>query len=382
MDTLKGEQFAERYLWEHAPVAALLIDDDGKIARASAYAAELTGSDPRGRALTDLLVDFAHAPSPDEMVRNDAGGHLVNVTTPQGPPKTLYVHAARCEDGVLLLGAADSRELDAMQQKLLELNAELGDLSRRLQKTNAELARANELKNRFLGMAAHDLRKPAGVIVNFAELILDDLGGDVSDEQREFLDFIHEAGEEMVRLIEDFLDVSTIESGRLRLDRAPVNLREVIESALRYVEPHARRKGVELVRRIPDDLPPVNADAGKLGQVIANLAGNAVEHSEPGAKVFLDARADDDAVTARVTDQGPGFDPEEVEKLFEPYRTGSGRKTEGESSTGLGLAIAHKIVTEHGGRLWVDADAAEDPKLGAVLCFRIPTTESRAETPQ
>jgi len=235
--------------------------------------------------------------------------------------------------------------------ELSRLNNELIDLQRELAKKNAELEHLNQQKNHFLGMAAHDLRNPLGVIMAFSEFLCED----IDPERNEFARIIHESSQFMLRLINDLLDVSAIESGQVRLDLEPIDLCALIKRNLNLNQHVAERKHITLHWTPPDTLPLLLADAGKLEQVLNNLISNAIKFSYPQSTVEISAAAEATRVVLAVRDHGQGIPADELGRLFKPFSRTSVKSTAGESSTGLGLSITRKIVVEHGGDIWVES---------------------------
>lgn len=258
----------------------------------------------------------------------------------------------------------DARLLD----ELTRLNNELAALQRELARRNAELERLDQLKNRFLGMAAHDLRKPTGVIVTYTEFVLDEAGPTLAAEHRRFLQTCLHAATGMKRLVDDFLDVAVIESGKLRLDLSPTTAAEIVAGAAEIVRLVAAKKKVQFTAEPADAGRRLTADAAKLQQVLMNLVGNAVEHSRPGQRVWLDSRWAARELVLAVRDQGPGLTPEDQARLFVPFAKAGTRKTSGERSVGLGLQIARLIVEAHQGRIWVEST----PGAGATFLVAVP----------
>lgn len=369
-------QAALGYLSEDAPIVLLVTDRPGRILSANRYAEHLLGPVKGKFFVRDVVVDFTGNLTLENLVNQENGRRMLNVNTPSGMPDTLQFQMVDCGATMLVLGSTDMAEHARLQREILLLNQELGNVTRALQKSNAELAKLNELKNQFLGMAAHDLRKPAGITMNFSELLLDELAEVANPEQMEFLSFILDASREMVRLIEDFLDVSIIESGRLRLNCEISSIAQVVSNAVRYLEPRARKKEVSLVVEGLGGLPQLPIDGPKVAQVVGNLVGNAIEHSQPRGRVWIEGAATQEAVTVSVRDEGAGLSEEVIERLFHPFSVGGTRKTAGERSVGLGLAIARKIVEEHRGRIWAESS----PGLGAIFRFTLPLDNSQQGT--
>ncbi len=260
--------------------------------------------------------------------------------------------------------------------ELTRLNNELIDLQRELARKNAELERLNQQKNQFLGMAAHDLRNPLGVIMAYSEFLIDELTSQPSLRgtkqsspdapeiasqkalamtQAEFACNIYKSSEFMLRLINDLLDVSAIESGQVRLDLQPIDLGALVKRNLTLNQLLAERKHITLHWFAPDSLPPLLADAGKLEQVLNNLISNAIKFSHPQSTVEISVTVENERVVLAVRDHGQGIPAAELDRLFKPFSRTSVKSTAGESSTGLGLSITRKIIVEHGGDIRVES---------------------------
>ncbi len=345
------QELAFVYLMDRAPVFLVLAEGDGTIVDASRYAETLAGRRLAGLALPDLFVEFDTALDPAALVRDAETLHRMNVKTFTGIAQTLYFGWFAVDGQLAGVGHLDPTEVELMRKQLLSINQELHNRTRELAKANAELRTLGERKNQFLGMAAHDLRQPITAVRHAAELLL--TGPDpLTDEQRAFLGLVATAGEFMQRLIGDFLDVSVIESGRLVLARAPADLATVVERALTFTAPLAALRRVTVVRDFAPGLGPVEVDAEKIEQVVANLVSNALEHAPPESAVRVITRAAGlDGVTLAVSDEGPGVPPDQLGRLFEPFVRLHERKPSGAKSTGLGLLIARRIVDAHGGTI-------------------------------
>jgi signal transduction histidine kinase len=357
------------YLRQDAPIVLLVTDRDGQILSYNPHAREFLGPLVERNFVRDVLVDFSGRLELETLCRQSPG--LLNVNTPSGMPETLHFSITSCGDRVLVMGLTEIAQQARVQREVFLLNQELGNLTRALQKSNAELARLNELKNQFLGMAAHDLRKPAGVTMNFAELLLDELANTITPEQKEFLSVILDTSREMVRLIEDFLDFSIIESGHLKLNLEMTSVARIVAEALRYQEPRARKKSVRLVVGDLDSIPALLLDEPKMVQVMGNLLGNAIDHSEPGGHVCIEGTRGQGIITLSVRDQGAGMSAEVMERLFRPFSGGRMRKQGGERSVGLGLTIARKIVEEHEGTISAESQLGQ----GSTFRFTLPLRE-------
>jgi two-component system sensor histidine kinase/response regulator len=243
-------------------------------------------------------------------------------------------------------------------------------LQKDLAERNRELEAMAELKNRFLGMAVHDLRSPLTVVGGYAEfLTLTEL----SDEQRDFVDRIRSTARYMQSLVGDLLDLSAIESGRLQLHLEEVDLHRLVSRIVALEGRVAERKQIAVVLEAPAaGAVPCVADSAKVSQVLDNLLSNAVKFSPRGSRVTVRLTADDGEVHLSVADEGPGIPAAEQERIFEPFSVTSVRATEGEKSTGLGLAIAQRIVLGHGGRLWAESEVGQGTTFHVTLPRRVP----------
>jgi len=248
------------------------------------------------------------------------------------------------------------------------LNNELTDAQRTLAKQNAALAELNEQKNRLLGMAAHDLRNPLGVIMGYAKFLNRTAGAKLDEKESQFVAQIEKSSQFMLRLLEDLLDVSQIESGKLNLALAPTDLGALVRNNVELNRVLAAAKNIAIELELPAGLPAVDVDATKIEQVLNNLISNALKYSHPGTTVRVSAGARDGEFEISVRDEGQGIPPAELGRLFQAFPKTTVRSTGGEKSTGLGLAITRRIVEGHGGRIAVDSRVGE----GSVFRLSLP----------
>ncbi|MCX6970407.1 MAG: HAMP domain-containing sensor histidine kinase [Verrucomicrobia bacterium] len=220
----------------------------------------------------------------------------------------------------------------------------------------------------MLGMAAHDLRNPLGVILAYSDFLETEAFPVLNEDQRDFVSTIKSTSEFMLSLINELLDVSTIESGQLHLDCAPADLNELARHNVSRNRVLAHQKRIELDFQDTENLPALMIDRGKIEQVLNNLIGNAVKYSHPDTRVAIQISRAGSAVTVSVADQGQGIPEEDLPKLFKAFGRTSVQATAGEQSTGLGLAIARKIVEGHGGKMSVRSQVGE----GSTFSFTLP----------
>ncbi len=350
---------AHNYCKKKAPILYFVLSADGNIIEANQYANDLTGRPLIGEKFQDLVVDFTGKFDLTVLSNDRSKEHLLNIETASGLPQSFYFSFSKVEDLFLVFGRLDAEEIENMRKELLSLNQELNNLTRQLHKKNAQLQKLNQEKNQFLGMAAHDLRKPIGLVVAYSDLLIVEAAKVLNREQIGFLNTISSSCMFMKQLVDDFLDVSAIEAGRFELDLQPNAFDSVLAESLRLNNLAAAKKGIELEVHVEKNIPRITMDAHKIEQVITNLVSNAIEHSDPADRVLINLSFNDKSILFSVQDSGPGIAPEEIDKLFKPFGKTGTKKTNGEKSTGLGMLISRKIIEAHGGEIKIDS------KLGA-----------------
>jgi signal transduction histidine kinase len=217
-------------------------------------------------------------------------------------------------------------------------------------------------------MCAHDLRNPLSSIRGLAELMDEDAIGVLTPEQKEIVQTIHGASQSMLQLVNELLDVATIEGGQLKLDKIPTSVAEIVERSVHLSNMEAAKKNtrIEMVRA--NGNPFVDVDRNKMRQVVDNIISNAVKYSPKGSIVTVVIHADEKVAGFAVRDSGPGIPDSERHMLFKDYGRLSAKPTGGEKSTGLGLAICRKIVEAHNGTISVE----NIPGRGAEFIVSLP----------
>jgi PAS domain S-box-containing protein len=230
-------------------------------------------------------------------------------------------------------------------QRLAETNAEL-------EMTNRELERANRLKTEFLASMSHELRTPLHTIIGFSELLAEELEGPLNDKQRRFVQHVHKDSLHLLELINDILDISKIEAGRLELRREAFDFAALVAESLASVRALAEAKAQRLEAEL--DVPTaVDADRLRIKQVLVNLLSNAIKFTPEGGRIRVEANVQDSSLAISVSDDGIGIAAEEQEFIFDKFHQ-VGATTKGvREGTGLGLAITKRLVEEHGGTIRV-----------------------------
>jgi signal transduction histidine kinase len=232
------------------------------------------------------------------------------------------------------------------------------------------LEEANRHKSAFLANMSHELRTPMNAIIGFSEVLLDP-AMEVSDEERsQFLTDILSSGKHLLNLINEVLDLSKIEAGRMELHVVPAALGEVLETVQSTLRPLAAKKAIEFQVDRADGITPFPMDPARIKQVLVNLVGNAIKFTPERGRVWVRATADNGTVQVEVGDTGPGIAPEDHERIFQEFQQAQTTRGSGKpEGTGLGLTLARRFVELHGGRLWVESKVGE----GSRFYFTLPT---------
>jgi signal transduction histidine kinase/DNA-binding response OmpR family regulator len=279
-------------------------------------------------------------------------------------------------------GEKDLREAhDELEQRVQRRTAELEAAKKKLEEysqsilhAKEEVERGSKFKDQFLSTMSHELRTPLNAVLGFSDLLADEHYGPLTERQRRYVDHIHTGGKHLLTLINDILDLSKIEAGRMELAIESIRVKAAFGEVLSVMQPLADKKSQSLSKNVAGDLI-VRADATRFRQVLLNLVGNAIKFTQGGGSVELVAHLHNGKVKVEVRDNGPGIPPEEQKRTFEAfYRLReSGKKTEG---TGLGLAISHRLVELHGGELTLESEVGR----GSCFYFLLPVPATVPET--
>lgn len=367
-ENLRYFETIHHWLWERAPIFLIRLNPFNEVIGANRFTQELLGGKIEGKKAGDIFLIFEEPFDLSTLRADPQVPHLLHVPTAMGLPESFHFYFIPIGEETLVLGGLEVSEALRLRKELVAINNQLNSLTRELQKKNHELEELHQLKNHFLGMAAHDLRKPVSSILSYSEFLLEEASDLLTGEQRGFLRTIYTSTNLMRRLIDDFLDIAMIESGHLELHLYPSDIREPLKRSVNLYRIPARKRGIEIRILQEESVPPLLLDDAKIEQVFNNLISNAIEHSPPNAEVTIQISSSGEKVIASVTDQGPGLPEEERLKLFTYYGRGKTRKQDEIRSTGLGLAISKMIVEAHQGKIWVESQ----PGKGATFSFMLP----------
>src|SRR5262245_4408713 len=279
--------------------------------------------------------------------------------------------------GIVLLrrspGQFDDRVVNllttlASQSKVAIENARLFT---EVEDKSRQIEAANRHKSEFLANMSHELRTPLNAIIGFSEVLLEKMFGDVNERQEEYLNDILSSGQHLLSLINDILDLSKVEAGKMELELGMFDLRQVLEGSLIMVKERALAHGLTLSLDMADDLSVITGDERKVKQILFNLLSNAVKFTPDKGKVGIVTKRVNSAVQIAVWDTGIGIAPENQQRIFEEFQQvghGLAGKTEG---TGLGLALTKRFVELHGGTIWVESTLGQ----GSTFTFTLPLTD-------
>ena len=220
-----------------------------------------------------------------------------------------------------------------------------------LARKNEELTHLDELKSDFMATMSHELRTPLTSIIGYSDMLLSGMTGELNEKQSAFVDSILKGGETLLNLINDVLDLTKIEAGRLELNFEAVDLRAALLGVLPVVKPRAQDKRIRISTFLPTDLPLVWADPAKLNQILLNLITNGVKYTHENGNVSVEARTVDGLVEIRINDTGIGIAREDQDKVFQRFTQIDSSATRSQGGTGLGLAIVRELVELHGGSI-------------------------------
>ncbi len=320
--------------------------------------------------LATPYTDFIHAEDRESAIQEAeklrAGGEMI-----------AFENRCRCKDGSykwLQLGATSLPGQQVIYAGARDVT-ERKRAEEALKWAKEEAERVSKFKDQFLSTMSHELRTPLNAILGFSDLLPDERYGPLNERQRRYVAHIHTSGKHLLRLINDILDLSKIEAGRLELAIENVPVERSLREVLDVVRPLAEKKSQSLSYEAESKLA-VRADSTRLRQVLINLAGNAIKFTPDGGKIKLCGRLVDGKVRFDVIDDGPGIPPEEKKRIFEAFyrlrRSGSAQE-----GTGLGLAITQRLVELHGAELALESEAGQ----GSCFYFSLPFVAVLADVP-
>jgi signal transduction histidine kinase len=332
-----------------------------------------------GRAILETRTIHAHDPVPEQVAKfPKSRAHTYGLHSQVATPLLREGIAI----GVLTVYRKERRPFSDRQIALLETFAdqaviaiENARLFEELQQANRQLETASRHKSEFLANMSHELRTPLNAIIGFSEVLTERMFGELNEKQLEYQRDILTSGQHLLSLINDILDLSKVEAGRMDLDIGAFSLREALENGLTMLKERASRHGITLGLEIEEGLNLVEADERKVKQVVFNLLSNAIKFTPDGGRVQVSARCADSEVLIAVRDTGIGISPEDLPHVFEEFRQ-VGRGEAKHEGTGLGLPLAKRFVELHGGAMWVESEVG----VGTTFGFTLPQPPAVSKT--
>jgi PAS domain S-box-containing protein len=369
---------------EAAPSGMVMVDDRGKIIMVNAETERLFGYQreeligqsveifvpPRFRQRhPDSRLGYQSAPK----VRSMGAGRDLYGLRKDGSefPVEIGLNPISTPAGMCTLTTI----LDITERKLAEealraahntLEAKVVERTMALEAAYLQLKEVDRLKSEFLATMSHELRTPLNSIIGFTGILLQGLPGPLNDEQHKQLNMVHASGKHLLGLISDLLDLSRIESGKVEIERQPVNLEEVVTDVCNTVGPLARQKKLQLKTEFPTSLPVINSDRKRIFQVLLNLAGNAVKFTDTG-EVKITGVHQNGFVKLTVSDTGIGIRPENFPMLFEAFRQIDGSSQRRYEGAGLGLHLSKRLVELLGGKIEAESEYGRGSKFSLTL---------------
>ncbi|WDT75167.1 MAG: ATP-binding protein [Candidatus Manganitrophus sp.] len=299
-------------------------------------------------------------------------GHLHAQGLDEGRMERLHETLAQQPDIEELVTTLREKEqlIEQLNHELNVTNEGIIALYREIDEKNVELSRANQMKSSFLASMSHELRTPLNSILALSQILLDRIDGDLSGEQEKQVTMIQDSGERLLQLINDILDLSRIEAGKVRIEKMWIDLRKVVQETITSMEPLAKKKGLTLRFVAPDSLPQVFADEARVRQILLNLLSNAVKFTPAGSILVSLALplTEDREIAVSVQDTGIGIAQKNLVYIFEPFHQIDNTPARKYGGTGLGLSISKQLVELMGGRIWANSSVGE----GSTFTFTLP----------
>jgi len=358
------------YMYHEDAILFFILDQDGYVLDNNQYAKKMVGSNLLAlkKHLYDILVNVDNLPPFSKLIKDLNAPKLLNIKKYNNTPQTYYFRFYKEGNQIFAFGQADHIEIETMRDNIIKANQEINNLARDLHKKNAQLIQLNNQKNQFLGMAAHDLRNPIGAIQSCSQLLFEETTDVLNKADIELLKAIVDTSKFMFQLLNNLLDISKIEAGKLELTLSAIDVVPFIERNVSLNQMLAEKKQIKLVFRGADNIPAIKIDPTKIEQVLNNLISNAIKYSFPNTTIQICVSQQENSILISVQDEGQGIPENEMSKLFQSFQTTSVQSTSNEKSTGLGLFISKKIVSGHGGKIWGESEQGK----GSTFYFTLP----------
>jgi PAS domain S-box-containing protein len=379
----KSEQRFQRLL-ETAPDAMVVVDKDGRIVLANSQAERLFGytrEELLGEFVEKLIPEHFHAPH----VTHRAGYFANPCPRSMGAnlelsgrrkdgseiPVEISLSPLETQEGVLVSSAirditARKQAERALREAHDNLEVKVAERTKALAEANLRLEEVDRLKSQFLATMSHELRTPLNSIIGFTGILLQGMAGELNDEQRKQLTMSYGAAKHLLNLINDLLDLSRIESGKMGVEIQKLKITDVVTEVAQSLAPEVAKKRLSLTTEIADALPEIYSDRKKIFQILLNLTGNAVKFTDRG-EIRIICRTQRDHLEVSVIDTGIGIKPENMDLLFEAFRQADGSAQRRYEGTGLGLYLCRNLATLLGGGIEAESKYGEGSRFTLTL---------------
>jgi PAS domain S-box-containing protein len=384
-EALQDSEEKFRSIIEYAGVGIVMIDPEGIILDVNPTFCKTTGFDRAELMENQLPYKFwpEHLiPELTEMVEKVVTtGKIQFETAFMRKDQTMFpasVIASPILDNkgrhIAFIGIVqDITKRKKMEKNLKKAHMELVDLTlnleQKVKERTQELMKANEHKSEFLATISHEFRTPLNAIISFTDFLFKELDGPINEQQKTDLKMIKEAGMDLLRLVNSILDLSKIEMGEAELSLEPIDIHSLVESIVSQHSTMIAENNLSLYYDLPDELPPLLADEGKLRQILRNLVINAIKFTDQG-EIVIRAQYEDKKIIFSVQDTGMGISKEDQKIIFDKFRQIDSGNTRRFGGTGIGLNLAKELVELHGGKIWVESQIGK----GSTFFFSIPIT--------
>lgn len=255
---------------------------------------------------------------------------------------------------------------DALEQARNNLEQKVKERTKELAQANTRLKEADRLKSEFLATMSHELRTPLNSIIGFVGIVSKGIAGEINEEQGKQLSMAYNSAKHLLSLINDILDLSRIESGKLEISMERFKIQEVVSEVSQSLSPLISQRGLRLVTAIPNETPEIYSDRKRVLQVLLNIVNNAVKFTNEG-EIKIECNMDNDNLEVSVSDTGIGIKKENMEYLFEAFRQIDGTARRRYDGAGLGLHLCRKLLVLLGGKIWAESEYGKGTKFTFTL---------------
>ena len=368
-DRLRESEEKSRVFMETASDLMNITDKDGKITYVNDSMARTLGYSKEeliGMHITQLLskesLEKDFKPNWGKFLTNGKISLEATFLTKEGKEIYCEMKAVAVYDGDGNYAGGRAVHRDITERKRME---------QELVEDGRKLEQASQAKSEFLASMSHELRTPLNAVIGFSEIMLDGVAGEISDEQRDYLTDILESGEHLLKLINDVLDLSKVEAGKMELRVESLNLADIVTETSQTVSTLLDDKKLELRVNLQEGLPSVSADRTRLKQVFLNLLSNAIKFTPSGGEIAIEGSSKDEWCYVSVVDNGIGISKEDQERIFQPFVQGKTPPEQAKEGTGLGLTLSREFIEACGGRIWVESEYGK----GSRFTFTLPLTK-------